>query len=77
MAGLEIGRRYAKPANYKPATSFRELQLDERLVEALAAAKLDTPTEIQVRLCLCGWVCRCEVCRSACTGICPSSRQQE
>jgi len=50
MAGLEIGRRYSKPANYQPASSFEQLKLDDRLLEALKAANLEKPTDIQVCL---------------------------
>jgi superfamily II DNA/RNA helicase len=48
MAGLEIGRRYSKPADYQQATSFDQLKLDSRLLDALKAANLDSPTAIQV-----------------------------
>jgi hypothetical protein len=48
MAGLEIGRRYSKPAGYQKATSFDQLKLDSRLLDALKAANMDSPTDIQV-----------------------------
>jgi superfamily II DNA/RNA helicase len=48
LAGLEIGRRYSKPANYQKAASFDQLKLDSRLLDALKAANMDSPTDIQV-----------------------------
>jgi superfamily II DNA/RNA helicase len=47
---LEIGRPYASKATpIKPAASFEELPLPAPLLEALKAAGLTTPTDIQVR----------------------------
>eukprot|EP00775_Hariotina_reticulata_P013702 gene13702-13824_t len=47
MAGLEIGKLYSTPAQGKAASSFEELPLMPKLVEALQAAALTKPTEIQ------------------------------
>jgi hypothetical protein len=54
MAGFDIGRRYSPPADYQPASTFEQLKLDSRLVQAVRASGLDSPTEIQV--CVAGGV---------------------
>ena len=47
-AGMDIGSKYKPPANYQKASSFDQLSLDSRLLEALKSAGLDSPTDIQV-----------------------------
>jgi superfamily II DNA/RNA helicase len=46
---MDIGSKYKPPANYQKASSFDQLSLDSRLLEALKSAGLDSPTDIQVR----------------------------
>jgi len=60
MAGLEIGKLFSTTAQAKAASSFEELPLMPQLVEALHAAALMKPTEIQV----------CNVVLSAWSGCC-------
>jgi hypothetical protein len=48
MAGFDIGRCYSPPPDYQTATTFEQLKLDSRLVQAVRAGGLDSPTEIQV-----------------------------